>query len=574
MQAFFAFLQKNPYLLLFLVVGLAVWIGRVNVKGYGLGMVAGAIVIGCGISVWGSAYGAKLELNNFAKSLFYYLFMYGVGLRVGPSFINSLGGDGLKFTLLAVVSAFLGLGLSVAGAVLFDLPAGAAGGILAGSQTMSAAIGSAEQAVSVIKLPPGTTPEAVSAMIALSYGITYIWGTVGIILIVKYLPKWWGIDAKAAAKKYEEEFGVNNVEGAGLSGFRPFGLRAYKLENASTAGQSIEAFRSAHPEYRIVNVVRNNESVGADPATVLQKGDIVALGGKIESLTDKMGLIGPEVADQKALNIPLDQAEILVTNKEVVDRELVSFRDAPFAGQLQLVKFERSGVPFPVGLKTKLQRRDILTVVGLAGAVQEAGKFVRTHCASEHRHRPADSVGGHDPRVPDRPHPVPGLRCECRPGQCRRAPAVRRDRFFPRVQASLLRQYAERRPQHSGRSRPGGVRGDRRRQRRQQPARTTDRRDRAEDLHRRLHRLHDPAVHRLDHRVPLLQDQPGGADGWCRGCAFALGPVPRGGGGDREHGAVDRLPGGLCGVGRAAHDLRLLRDDPGAVTSSDTRGAK
>ena len=213
-------------------------------------------------------------------------------------------------------------------------------------------------------------------MIALSYGITYIWGTVGIILIVKYLPKWWGIDAKAAAKKYEEEFGVNNVEGAGLSGFRPFGLRAYKLENASTAGQSIEAFRSAHPEYRIVNVVRNNESVGADPATVLQKGDIVALGGKIESLTDKMGLIGPEVADQKALNIPLDQAEILVTNKEAVDRELVSFRDAPFAGQLQLVKFERSGVPFPVGLKTKLQRRDILTVVGLAGAVQEAGNLL------------------------------------------------------------------------------------------------------------------------------------------------------------------------------------------------------
>ena len=376
MQAFFAFLQKNPYLLLFLVVGLAVWIGRVNVKGYGLGMVAGAIIIGCGISVWGSAYGAKLELNNFAKSLFYYLFMYGVGLRVGPSFLNSLGGDGLKFALLAVICAFLGLGLSVGGAVLFDLPAGAAGGILAGSQTMSAAIGSAEQAVSVINLPPGTTPEAVSAMIALSYGITYIWGTVGIILIVKYLPKWWGIDAKAAAKKYEEENGVNNVEGAGLSGFRPFGLRAYKLENASTAGQSIEAFRSAHPEYRIVNVVRNNESVGADPATMLQKGDIVALGGKIESLTDKIGLIGPEVADQKALNIPLDQAEILVTNKEVVDRELVSFRDAPFAGQLQLVKFERSGVPFPVGLKTKLQRRDILTVVGLAGAVQEAGNLL------------------------------------------------------------------------------------------------------------------------------------------------------------------------------------------------------
>src|SRR3954471_5235425 len=145
MQGFFTFLQQNPYLLLFFVVGLAVWIGRANIKGYGLGMVAGAIVVGAGLSVWASSYGVKLELNSFAKSLFYYLFMYGVGLRVGPSFVNSLKGDGLTFTLLAFISSILGLGLVVLGAKLTDLPAGAAGGLLAGSQTMSAAIGSAEQ---------------------------------------------------------------------------------------------------------------------------------------------------------------------------------------------------------------------------------------------------------------------------------------------------------------------------------------------------------------------------------------------------------------------------------------------
>src|SRR5262245_38913015 len=138
MSAFFHFLQNNPFFLLFFVVGLAVWIGRLNFKGYGLGMVAGAIVVGAGLSVWASTYGAKLELNNFAKSLFYYLFMYGVGLRVGPSFINSLKGDGLKFSILAVVSCVLGLMIVVLGAKLFNLPPGAAGGMLAGSQTMSA----------------------------------------------------------------------------------------------------------------------------------------------------------------------------------------------------------------------------------------------------------------------------------------------------------------------------------------------------------------------------------------------------------------------------------------------------
>ena len=60
MKSFFAFLQQNPYLLLFLVVGVSVWIGRFTIKGYGLGMVAGAIVVGCAISVGASVYGVKL----------------------------------------------------------------------------------------------------------------------------------------------------------------------------------------------------------------------------------------------------------------------------------------------------------------------------------------------------------------------------------------------------------------------------------------------------------------------------------------------------------------------------------
>src|SRR4051794_6069933 len=291
MQSFFQFLQQNPYLLLFFVVGLAVWIGRANIKGYGLGMVAAAIVVGCALSTWASLYGVKLELNNFAKSLFYYLFMYGVGLRVGPSFVNSLKGDGLKFTFLAVLSSLMGLALCVIGARLLELPMGAAGGLIAGSQTMSAAIGSAEQAVEqgAVQLPAGTTAEQVSAMIALSYGISYIWGTVGIILICKYLPRWWGVDAKAAAIQYEKENGVRNVDDAGLTGYRPFAARAYKLENREWAGRSIHEFRQKYPEYRIINVRRGQDLLGADPGVKFQAGDVIALAGKRGDMTEHMG---------------------------------------------------------------------------------------------------------------------------------------------------------------------------------------------------------------------------------------------------------------------------------------------
>lgn len=389
MAPLFTWLAANPFILLFVVVAGAVLLGKVTVKGYGFGMVASAIIVGAGIAAWASIYGVKMGLDNFTKSMFYYLFMYGVGLRVGPSFINSLKGDGLKFTILAVICSVLGLLGAVLFTKLWELPAGAAGGILAGSMTMSAAIGSAEEAVrqGVFPLKEGQTFESVSGMIALSYGLTYIWGTVGIILICKYLPRWWGIDAKAAAKKYEEENGVPNVDDAGLTGYRPLALRAYRLENRETAGATVRQFLQKHPQYKIVNVKRGDERLGAPDDLVLQANDVVVLGGRLEAITSNMGLIGPEVADEKALNIPLDQAEILVTNKAMEGKELKEFRTAEFAGQVGLQRIERGGVPIPLGLNLKVQRFDVLFVAGLKSGVDKLaetmGRIARPSTATD-----------------------------------------------------------------------------------------------------------------------------------------------------------------------------------------------
>lgn len=389
MDSFFHYLAANPYILLFLTVGLAIWIGRQSIGGYGLGMVAAAIIVGCGLSVWASSYGAKLELNNFTKSMFYYLFMYGVGLRVGPSFVNSLGGDGLKFTGLAVVSCVIGLLLVVAGARLFDLPVGAAGGMLAGSQTMSAAIGSAEEAVNagVVALPPGTTAEQVSSMIALSYGITYIWGTVGIILITKYLPAWWGVDARAAAREYEVKYGVASGDTPTLSAWAPGAVRAYQLDNAEWSGKSVGTLLKSNPEYRVVNVVRDRARLDLSDDLVLKLGDVIALGGRRETMTEKMGLIGPEVSDRLALDIPLDQAEVLVTNRDMLKLTHEELRALPDVNQIQVVKLERGGVTIPIGSNTVLQRMDVLTMVGLKDAVSRVGamfgRVVRPSAATD-----------------------------------------------------------------------------------------------------------------------------------------------------------------------------------------------
>ena len=430
MQPLLQWLAANSYMLLFAVVLGAVLLGKVTIKGYGLGMVASAIVVGAAVSAAASTMGIRMSIDNYTKSIFYYLFMYGVGLRVGPSFVNSLKGDGLKFTVLAVICSVLGLLACVAFVKMWELPAGTAGGILAGSMTMSAAIGSAEEAVKqgAFPLPAGAKFEDVSGMIALSYGLTYIWGTVGIILICKYLPRWWGIDARAEARKYEEQFGVPNVDDAGLTGFRPLGVRAYRLTNEAVTGWTVHQFIEKYPQYKILNVlriapakcgpvvparsafafaeepmalaaagvpsttrVRESETTpaaqvrkdrGALPASsysrlgagddlILRQGDIVTVGGRIEELTSNMGLIGPEVADAAALAVPLDAAEILVTNKDVEGTELVALRTPDLMGQVALHHIERGGVPIPLGLHLRIQRFDVLFVAGFKSAVDK-----------------------------------------------------------------------------------------------------------------------------------------------------------------------------------------------------------
>src|SRR5690606_24624669 len=112
--------------------------------------------------------------------------------------------------------------------------------------------------------------------IALSYGITYIWGTVGIILITKYLPKWWGLDAQAAARAYEKEHGVASGDAPALSGWTAGGLRAYRLENPAWVGRTLHDLLRENPEYRVVNLVREGTAMSGIEDVPLRLGDVIA----------------------------------------------------------------------------------------------------------------------------------------------------------------------------------------------------------------------------------------------------------------------------------------------------------
>ncbi len=308
-----------------------------TVEGYGLGMVAAAIIVGCRHCVWASAYGVKLELDNFTKSLFYYLFMYGVGLRVGPSFVNSLGRRRAEVHHAGVVSCRRRPCARRASASKLLGPAGRRGrrhpGRLAdhvGGHRLRRGGG---QRRASYKLPEGTTPEQVSSMIALSYGITYIWGTVGHHPHHQVSAASGGASTPAqAAKEYEASSASPTSTMPTLTGWTA-GRRCAPTGSRTATGPArpVCAVPQANPEYRVVNVVRDGERLGAPMATLrLQLGDIIALGGRREKMTEKMGLIGPEVSDSHgARTFRWTSAEILVTNKDMLKLTQEELRALP-----------------------------------------------------------------------------------------------------------------------------------------------------------------------------------------------------------------------------------------------------
>ena len=142
-------------------------------------------------------------------------------------------------------------------------------------------------------------------------------------------------------------------------------------------------FLGKHPEYKIVNVGRGNERLGAGDDIVLQKGDVIALGGQLEEMTSNLGLIGPEVPDSKVLNIPLDQAEILVTNKQFVGKELKELRNTPLAGTIALHDLARARREHPDG--PEYQARALRRAVRGRGQVRRSTR--RPSCSAGSRGR-------------------------------------------------------------------------------------------------------------------------------------------------------------------------------------------
>ncbi|HXS30993.1 MAG TPA: TrkA C-terminal domain-containing protein [Steroidobacteraceae bacterium] len=166
-----------------------------------------------------------------------------------------------------------------------------------------------------------------------------------------------------------------------MSVYRRLSTRAYQVgKNSDLAGKTVEAFEAKFTAPRIsVLRLRNKEGkvVEADPKLVIEVGDVVGLAGARELLLQFEADFGKEVEDRELFDVPMEILDVVITNKAYAGWTLQSIRNSKVAEQARgvfLRKLMRGGQEMPFNPGTKVDRGDVLQLIGPAGAVNQAAK--------------------------------------------------------------------------------------------------------------------------------------------------------------------------------------------------------
>src|SRR4051812_40930350 len=193
-------LRSYPEIALFLSLGIGYYVGGFSYKGFSLGAVTATLLAAVLIGQLG------ITISPHVKSTFFLMFLFAVGYGVGPQFVRGVAKDGLPQALFAgVMCAFcLGTAYVVAKVAGYDL--GYAAGLYAGSQTISASMGLATDAIN--RAVPAEEAKGLLNGMPVAYAVSYLFGTVGSAIVLALIgPKLLRIDLPAACKEYEERHG-------------------------------------------------------------------------------------------------------------------------------------------------------------------------------------------------------------------------------------------------------------------------------------------------------------------------------------------------------------------------------
>lgn len=369
---FSSIFHQDSVLVIFTIIAIGYLIGNIRIARFEIGVTGGVLL--CALLFGHYGY----TIDPIVQSIGFTLFIYSVGWQAGPQILNVLRQDGPKYLVLTLFmtagSFLLVLGL----AWLTGLSNSFAAGLMAGSLTSTPTLVGAQNAVSsgLVSLPTGETANSLIESISVAYAITYIFGTVGLLLVVKLLPNLLRTDLAAAAETFANErgFKAENVE---EKIERPI-LRAYELDdpglNGMTIAEALAARTTKEISYKsLYRLKRGAELIDPQPETVIETGDKVAVFATPEEHAKARDLygLGAEVLDRDLIDAVVDVAEVVVTNPMSVGKSLEQIGTYERHG-CYLTRITRSQIQLPLAPRTVVQRGDVMILTGERRALDRA----------------------------------------------------------------------------------------------------------------------------------------------------------------------------------------------------------
>ncbi|MFD6247540.1 aspartate-alanine antiporter [Streptomyces roseolus] len=370
--------QPHPELLVFLTVALGFLFGKLRYRAIALGAVTGCLVAGLLL-------GAQFEITVDAtvKNLFFTLFLFALGYKVGPQFFRGLRKDGLPQVVNALVVCVTGLLVSWGFAVMLGYGPGLSAGLLGGALTQSAVIGVAQDAIGNL---PGLSADQVKTeenLVAIGYAVTYPLGTIlCAVLLANVLPRLYRRDLAAESAALAKELDAPGDDPDLGEGYYEVVLRAYTIRRPDLVGRTIDDFENQQKElgHRVylTRVRRDGTILAHDQATVLREGDTVAVSALRGSLVDfdARTHIGPETDDVELLGYETETLHVVASEKAQLGRSIAELRREPFMVGVYIDKIYRSGSEFPYRLSTTIERGDTVVLTGPKRLVDPAGKAI------------------------------------------------------------------------------------------------------------------------------------------------------------------------------------------------------
>lgn len=370
-------LRQHSELAIFLTIAAGFWIGKIKVGQFSLGIVTSVLLVGVLVGQ------LNITIEEPVKSVFFLLFLFAIGYKVGPQFFRGLKKDGLPQVGFAVLMCVGCLVITWILALIMGYNAGEAAGLLAGAQTISAVIGVADDTINGLNISTEQKNNMIN-IIPVAYAVTYIYGTAGSAWVLSSLgPKMLGVleKVKAACKELEAKMGTSEADEPGFEhARRPVVFRAYTIENDwfgnGKTVEQLESYFISQGKRLFVERMRHNHTIINEilPGQLLQKGDEVVLSGRREFAIGEEDWIGEEVIDPQLLDFPVEVLPVMIHKKPYANRKLEFIRKQPFMHGVSVRRIKRAGIDIPVFAQTMVDSGDTLELVGLKKEVETAAK--------------------------------------------------------------------------------------------------------------------------------------------------------------------------------------------------------